>query len=93
VSDPLGLGVQTASDGAVIDATGRADGRISALGPLRRGELYESTAVPELRAQAAQIAATLVELPARSAALAPYPHGAPSRSWAATHGAGVGRPA
>ncbi|MDQ1694768.1 MAG: hypothetical protein QOJ03_121, partial [Frankiaceae bacterium] len=84
VADPLQLGIRTTDAGAVVDATGRADGRITAIGPLRRGSLYESTAVPELRGQAADIADGLARLLAQDAPPLPYPHGAPSRSWAAT---------
>jgi uncharacterized NAD(P)/FAD-binding protein YdhS len=59
VADELGLGVRTDGDGAVIDAAGRADGRLWTLGALRRGALYESAAMPELRDQAATIAEQL----------------------------------
>jgi uncharacterized NAD(P)/FAD-binding protein YdhS len=60
VPDELALGLKTASDGAVVDADGMSDGRLWALGALRRGSLYESTAIPELREQAATIAEQLV---------------------------------
>ena len=50
-ADPLRLGVQTTNDGRVIDRNGTIDAGIVAVGVLRRGSLYESTAVPELRAQ------------------------------------------
>ncbi|USX52709.1 FAD/NAD(P)-binding protein [Lentzea sp. HUAS12] len=56
--DPIGLGVRTEPDGRVLDGRGKPC-RIFALGALRRGELFESTAVPEIRAQAAEIAATV----------------------------------
>jgi uncharacterized NAD(P)/FAD-binding protein YdhS len=84
VPDQLRLGIRTTDAGAVVDASGRADGRITAIGPLRRGSLYESTAVPELRVQAADIAAGLGQILSEETPLTPYPHGAPSRSWAAT---------
>ena len=58
--DALGLGLRTARDGALLDRRGVADARIWTLGPLRRGELWESTAVPELREQAAVVAAQLL---------------------------------
>ena len=67
VADELGLGVRTTSDGAVVDADGRADGRLWTLGALRRGSLYESTAIPELRAQAAVVAERLSRKLAESA--------------------------
>ncbi|KOV90002.1 FAD/NAD(P)-binding protein [Nocardia sp. NRRL S-836] len=55
-TDPVGLGVRTGSDGRVLDRSG-APRRIFTLGALRRGEEFESTAVPEIRTQAAEIAA------------------------------------
>lgn len=54
--DPVGLGVRTAADGRVLDRWG-APRRVFTLGALRRGEEFESTAVPEIRTQAAEIAA------------------------------------
>ena len=56
-ADALGLGLRSAPDGALLDRRGRADGRLWTLGALRRGELWESTAVRELRDQAAIVAA------------------------------------
>ena len=56
VPDPLGLGLRTAPGGALLDRRGLASPRLWTLGPLRRGELWESTAVPELRVQAAGVA-------------------------------------
>ncbi|MDS1115223.1 hypothetical protein RD149_15780 [Gordonia westfalica] len=57
-TDPLGLGLIT-DDGRVLDADGRP-GPIRALGSLRRGELWETTAVPEIRMQAEQLATSLI---------------------------------
>jgi uncharacterized NAD(P)/FAD-binding protein YdhS len=57
---PLALGLDTCSDGAVRDAQGRASQSLFAIGPLRRGELWETTAVPEIRAQAHALAQRLV---------------------------------
>jgi uncharacterized NAD(P)/FAD-binding protein YdhS len=59
--DPLGLGVVTDGTGAVIDGSGQPDATLLTLGPLRRGELWESTAVPEIRRQAAAVAVALTE--------------------------------
>ena len=56
-ADALALGLRSAPDGALLDRRGRSDGRLWTLGALRRGELYESTAVRELRDQAAIVAA------------------------------------
>jgi uncharacterized NAD(P)/FAD-binding protein YdhS len=58
-SDPLGLGLRANSSGAVLDAGGRVDPRLFVLGPLRRGELWETTAVGEIRAQARDVAAQI----------------------------------
>ena len=46
-----GMGFRT-RDGRLVDSTGRADAPVWTLGALRRGELWESTAVPEIRSQA-----------------------------------------
>jgi len=56
-ADPLGLGLRATAAGALLDAAGRTDERLWLLGPLRRGELWESTAVRELRDQADDVAA------------------------------------
>jgi uncharacterized NAD(P)/FAD-binding protein YdhS len=57
---PLALGLDTCGDGAVRDARGHASETLFAIGPLRRGELWETTAVPEIRAQARALAQRLV---------------------------------
>ena len=46
-----GMGFRTV-DGRVVDASGSTDAPVWTLGALRRGELWESTAVPEIRSQA-----------------------------------------
>ena len=56
-ADALGLGLATDRDGALL---GNADGRLFTLGNLRRGELWETTAIPELRAQASTLAERLL---------------------------------
>ncbi|HEX9950638.1 MAG TPA: FAD/NAD(P)-binding protein, partial [Rubricoccaceae bacterium] len=58
--DALGLGVETDPDGALVGADGRASGRLFTLGPLRQGTLWETTAIPEIRVQAAALATRLV---------------------------------
>ena len=47
-------------DGALRDASGQESETLFALGPLRRGELWETTAVAEIRAQAIALAQRLV---------------------------------
>ncbi len=65
-----GMGVQTA-DGRLVDEHGSTDAPLWTLGALRRGELWESTAVPEIRSQALALAAgildTVAPLPRRLA--------------------------
>lgn len=58
--DRLRLGLDAAFGGAVLDASGDPDDRIFTLGPLLRGSLYETTAIPEIRAQAAALAPRLL---------------------------------
>jgi uncharacterized NAD(P)/FAD-binding protein YdhS len=54
--DGLGMGFATARDGSLPGS----DGRLFTLGSLRRGDLWESTAVPELREQARTLASRIV---------------------------------
>ena len=58
---PLGLGLGTNPDGALLDARGRASERLWTLGPVRRGDSWESTAVPDIRLQAAALAEHLAK--------------------------------
>ncbi len=53
---PHGLGFATAADGAVL---GPLRDRLWTLGGLRRGDLWESTAIPEIRVQAREVAEAL----------------------------------
>ena len=57
--DPLALGLATTVDGRVVGTDGVVDGLFT-VGPSRKGTLWESTAIPEIRAQAAQVAAALI---------------------------------
>lgn len=59
--DPLWLGLDANPDGAVLNADGRPSNHLFALGPLLRGTLYETTAVPEIRTQAATLAPLLLK--------------------------------
>lgn len=70
-TDALGLGLATDAEGALLDAHGRASGLLFTLGPLRRGDLWETTAIPEIRAQALTLSRRLLErLASRSGASA-----------------------
>ncbi len=67
-TDPLGVGLDTDKGGALIGRSGTSSDRLFAIGPLRRGSLLESTAIPELRAQARQFAAHAAARTARQRA-------------------------
>lgn len=54
--DPHGIGLDTSPAGRLLDRTGRASASLFAVGALRRGTLWESTAIPEIRTQAAAFA-------------------------------------
>lgn len=57
--DALGMGIDTDERGAVLDAHGQASAVMFALGPMRKGQLWETTAVPEIRGQAQALGAWL----------------------------------
>lgn len=63
VPHPLGIGLAVDDDGALLDRAGRPSPALTAVGPLRRGHLFESTAIPEIRVQAAALATRLLEHP------------------------------
>lgn len=57
---PLALGLDVADSGSLIGADGTVNDRIFAIGPLLKEHLWESTAVRELRVQAAELARALL---------------------------------
>jgi uncharacterized NAD(P)/FAD-binding protein YdhS len=59
--DPLRLGVACTPDGEVIDVSGQVVPGLYVVGPPRKGTLYETTAIPEIRGQAAALAHRLPE--------------------------------
>jgi uncharacterized NAD(P)/FAD-binding protein YdhS len=54
--DPLGLGLDACPSGALVGAGGRPSSMLFTLGPTLRGSRYETTAIPEIRDQAAALA-------------------------------------
>lgn len=58
--DPLRMGADTAEGGLVRNGTGAVIKHFYTLGSTQKGRLYESIAVPELRVQAANLAAHML---------------------------------
>ncbi|MHC5855437.1 FAD/NAD(P)-binding protein [Nostoc sp.] len=68
----IGLGLDTAADGAVLDAQGKRSSLFYTLGTPRKGNLWETIAIPELREQAQVLAATVLQsLPVRVRPVSP----------------------
>lgn len=64
--NPIGLGTDTTADGVILNAQGNPSTVLYTLGTPRKGNLWETVAVPELREQAQALAATLLRsLPIR----------------------------
>lgn len=57
--DPLRLGLDTTLDAEVIARGGVAARRVFAIGPCARGALWETTAIPDIRLQCAELARAL----------------------------------
>ncbi len=60
-ANALTRGFRTDGQGTLMDANNRPSSIFFTLGPPRRGELFESTAVPEIRVQAEALAHLLVQ--------------------------------
>jgi uncharacterized NAD(P)/FAD-binding protein YdhS len=60
-SDDLDMGIKVDDDFAAIDSDGRPSQLLYAIGPLLKGSLWETTAVPELRGQAMRVAEVLLQ--------------------------------
>jgi uncharacterized NAD(P)/FAD-binding protein YdhS len=58
--DEVGLGIRATADFAAVDRAGERSYWLRVLGPPLRGSLWETTAVPELRAQAFRVAEGIV---------------------------------
>ncbi len=59
--DPLNLGLATAPGGEVVNASGQPVPGLYAIGPLRRGNLWETTAIPEIRVQAKAVVREILD--------------------------------
>ena len=58
--DGLFMGLDVNETGALLDVNGRPSNLLFAVGPPRKGCLWETTAVPEIRAQASELAEGLL---------------------------------
>jgi uncharacterized NAD(P)/FAD-binding protein YdhS len=70
-SDDTEMGARVDADHTLIDRDGRRSDILLALGPLLRGTLWETIAVPELRAQATRMAETILNQPVAPAETQP----------------------
>ena len=60
-SGPHAMGIDTDADtGQLLSASGEPVPGVYAIGPMRRGTLWESTAIPEIRSEARRLAALLL---------------------------------
>jgi uncharacterized NAD(P)/FAD-binding protein YdhS len=59
--DVMDMGIRINAEFAVIDRANQVSSYLHALGPLLRGTLWETVAVPELRGQALQVARALLK--------------------------------
>ena len=68
----LGLGVDSTPDGILYDAQGQASPYLYTIGTPRKGDLWETIAVPEIRVQAQHLVTTILQsLPLRMKAIPP----------------------
>ena len=59
-NDELSMGIAASPDGSVVDKHGRYSNVVFTLGTALKGTLWETTAIPEIRAQASKLALTLL---------------------------------
>jgi uncharacterized NAD(P)/FAD-binding protein YdhS len=76
--DPHRLGIDADTTGAVLDALGTPSPDIYTIGPTLRGLRYETTAIPEICAQAATLATHLI--PPAHPVSATHPQPRPARA-------------
>jgi hypothetical protein len=68
----LGLGLDSTPEGILYQAQGQVSSLLYTIGTPRKGDLWETIAVPELRGQAQNLAATILQsLPLRVRPIAP----------------------
>ena len=69
--DAVSLGLEVDENGAAFELTGKRSDFLYAIGPVRKGCLWETTAVPEIRVQASQLAEHLTSRRASAAGSIP----------------------
>jgi uncharacterized NAD(P)/FAD-binding protein YdhS len=57
----MDMGIKVTPDFAVVEKNGKESNQLFALGPVLKGTLWESSAVPELRSQAFRVAEILIK--------------------------------
>ena len=60
-TDELGLGIKCTPEGRIINDQGKIEEGIWCIGPMRKAVLWETTALRELREQASELAALIIE--------------------------------
>ena len=60
IPDKLSLGLEANINGALVDKNGKVSNILFTLGPPLKGQLWETTAVPEIREQACRLAEVLL---------------------------------
>jgi uncharacterized NAD(P)/FAD-binding protein YdhS len=60
-ADEMDMGIRATGDFAVVEQSGEASQFMLALGPMLKGTLWETSAVPELRSQAFKLAEIMVK--------------------------------
>ncbi len=60
--DPLGIGIETDNNCALIDRSGIPSPRLFAIGPLTRAAFWEVIAIPDIRNQCAELAVRLTHV-------------------------------
>jgi uncharacterized NAD(P)/FAD-binding protein YdhS len=63
---PLALGLDVSDSGALVRSDGQTHDRLFAVGPMLKEQLWETTAVRELRTQTADLARRLVDAQGKS---------------------------
>jgi uncharacterized NAD(P)/FAD-binding protein YdhS len=60
-TEALNLGINVGKDYAVVDRSGKSLGWLSYVGPVLKAQLWEATAVPELRQHARALATQVAQ--------------------------------